>query len=148
MNRTILSAVLCVALDGCASTRPASESALGAPVEIEATRVANPPAPMRVVEVPTPLPLPGQLKPLPEAQAPASGDPAHVVAAANRAARIEPARDGFIDAMQVWPYSDGALRSEEHTSELQPLMRHAYAVFCWKKKKHQLYRTLCLKYLH
>src|SRR3546814_5360222 len=64
---------------------------------------------MRVVEVPTPLPLPGQLKPLPEAQAPASGDPAHVVAAANRAARIEPARDGFIDAMQVWPYSDGAL---------------------------------------
>src|SRR3546814_91025 len=36
-------------------------------------------------------------------------DPAHVGAAANRAARIEPARDGFIDAMQVWPYSDGAL---------------------------------------
>src|SRR3546814_13546107 len=107
----------CVARAACASTRPASEIALDAPVEIEATPIANPPAPMRVVEVPTPLPLPGQLKPLPEAQAPASGDPAHVVAAANRAARIEPARDGFIDAMQVWPYSDGALyqvyRSEE-----------------------------------
>src|SRR3546814_9378443 len=28
------------------------------------------------------------------------------------------------------------LRSEEHTSELQSLMRISYAVFCLKKKKH------------
>src|SRR3546814_3623708 len=28
-----------------------------------------------------------------------------------------------------------ANRSEEHTSELQSLMRTSYAVFCWKKKK-------------
>src|SRR3546814_4065573 len=27
-----------------------------------------------------------------------------------------------------------ALRSEEHTSELQSLMRISYAVFCWKQK--------------
>src|SRR3546814_7207383 len=27
------------------------------------------------------------------------------------------------------------LRSEEHTSELQSIMRTSYAVFCWKKKK-------------
>src|SRR3546814_7446146 len=31
------------------------------------------------------------------------------------------------------------LRSEEHTSELQSLMRSSYAVFCLKKKKHKLY---------
>src|SRR3546814_4437078 len=31
------------------------------------------------------------------------------------------------------PYSSG--RSEEHTSELQSLMRISYAVFCLKKKK-------------
>src|SRR3546814_1062833 len=30
--------------------------------------------------------------------------------------------------------SDSAVRSEEHTSELQSLMRHSYAVFCLKKK--------------
>src|SRR3546814_7313777 len=30
----------------------------------------------------------------------------------------------------------GAVRSEEHTSELQSLMRSSYAVFCLKKKKH------------
>src|SRR3546814_3882284 len=29
----------------------------------------------------------------------------------------------------------GVPRSEEHTSELQPLMRISYAVFCLKKKK-------------
>src|SRR3546814_7342256 len=30
-----------------------------------------------------------------------------------------------------------ALRSEEHTSELQSLMRISYAVFCLKKKKNK-----------
>src|SRR3546814_4957184 len=30
---------------------------------------------------------------------------------------------------------DGPVRSEEHTSELQSLMRISYAVFCLKKKK-------------
>src|SRR3546814_6778781 len=30
---------------------------------------------------------------------------------------------------------DPAVRSEEHTSELQSLMRISYAVFCLKKKK-------------
>src|SRR3546814_10490922 len=32
-------------------------------------------------------------------------------------------------------------RSEEHTSELQSLMRTSYAVFCLKKKKKQVYNT-------
>src|SRR3546814_1223348 len=32
--------------------------------------------------------------------------------------------------------SRGMRRSEEHTSELQPLMRNSYADFCMKKKKH------------
>src|SRR3546814_2920759 len=31
------------------------------------------------------------------------------------------------------------VRSEEHTSELQSLMRISYAVFCLKKKKHKMY---------
>src|SRR3546814_7662702 len=32
-------------------------------------------------------------------------------------------------------------RSEEHTSELQSLMRISYAVFCLKKKKRRLSKT-------
>src|SRR3546814_9122754 len=31
-------------------------------------------------------------------------------------------------------------RSEEHTSELQPLMRTSYAVFCLKKKEESQYQ--------
>src|SRR3546814_1104242 len=33
-------------------------------------------------------------------------------------------------------------RSEEHTSELQSLMRISYAVFCLKKKKQQIHNTI------
>src|SRR3546814_7444508 len=33
-------------------------------------------------------------------------------------------------------------RSEEHTSELQSLMRISYAVFCLKKKKHKINNTI------
>src|SRR3546814_4624590 len=33
-------------------------------------------------------------------------------------------------------HSDRRSRSEEHTSELQSLLRISYAVFCLKKKKH------------
>src|SRR3546814_4467640 len=35
--------------------------------------------------------------------------------------------------------AEGADRSEEHTSELQSLMRISYAVFCLKKKKNTIY---------
>src|SRR3546814_7847432 len=39
------------------------------------------------------------------------------------------------------------LRSEEHTSELQSLMRISYAVFCLNKKKHNRNNRLD-KYTH
>src|SRR3546814_9736431 len=35
-----------------------------------------------------------------------------------------------------YPRSPSGMRSEEHTSELQSLMRISYAVFCLKKKKN------------
>src|SRR3546814_2568261 len=38
-------------------------------------------------------------------------------------------------------FGTGRRRSEEHTSELQSLMRISYAVYCLKKQK-QLFRTL------
>src|SRR3546814_1162546 len=56
---------------------------------------------------------------------------------------IDPAKDLVIVQIAAWPAASGpqysarrlALRSEEHTSELQSLMRISYAVFCLKKKK-------------
>src|SRR3546814_4798753 len=44
-----------------------------------------------------------------------------------------------------------AVRSEEHTSELQSLMRISYAVFCLKKKKNKkknIYNTYQHHILH
>src|SRR3546814_4011654 len=38
---------------------------------------------------------------------------------------------------------EAVLRSEEHTSELQSLMRISYAVFCLKKKKPKTTLLLC-----
>src|SRR3546814_4145679 len=37
----------------------------------------------------------------------------------------------------LWEELPKQLRSEEHTSELQSLMRISYAVFCLKKKKYK-----------
>src|SRR3546814_3225603 len=37
----------------------------------------------------------------------------------------------------AWEPNDRFRRSEEHTSELQSLMRISYAVFCLKKKRHK-----------
>src|SRR3546814_2240839 len=49
-------------------------------------------------------------------------------------------RQSYSEATQWWEFtSSPALqdgRSEEHTSELQSLMRISYAVFCLKKKKN------------
>src|SRR3546814_7408052 len=39
------------------------------------------------------------------------------------------------DRVVQTPFGDRSGRSEEHTSELQSLMRISYAVFCLKKKK-------------
>src|SRR3546814_5442068 len=44
---------------------------------------------------------------------------------------VRRARDQGIDGI----YCSNHGRSEEHTSELQSLMRNSYAVFCLKKKK-------------
>src|SRR3546814_5980583 len=46
-----------------------------------------------------------------------------------------PRPDATPRPVMVWIHG-GAYRSEEHTSELQSLMRISYAVFCLKKKKN------------
>src|SRR3546814_8574160 len=47
---------------------------------------------------------------------------------------------GAIEQLSPARDDDGWDRSEEHTSELQSLMRTSYAVFCLKKKKDQTER--------
>lgn len=72
----------------------------------------DPPKPVQVVAVPQPLPLPGQLKPLPGPGRTAPSEPADPrarIEAANGAARVQPTRAGYLNAVQVYPFSDGAL---------------------------------------
>src|SRR3546814_3876523 len=47
----------------------------------------------------------------------------------------------FEAAMHRRHITGPVLRSEEHTSELQSLMRISYAVFCLKTKNHIFYHT-------
>src|SRR3546814_7831263 len=50
--------------------------------------------------------------------------------------------DGELEHGAVWHEAGGwALRSEEHTSELQSLMRISYAVLCLKKKRKKITST-------
>lgn len=75
-----------------------------------AVQAVDPPAPVTVVELPKPLPLPGQMKPVEASRrTPEPVDPAARVNQANAAARIQPVRDGFINSMQVYPFTQGAL---------------------------------------
>src|SRR3546814_4371721 len=48
---------------------------------------------------------------------------------------IAPFNSGKYEGARLYPPRRDT-RSEEHTSELQSLMRISYAVFCLKKKKH------------
>jgi type IV secretion system protein VirB9 len=80
------------------------------PREITAVRQIEHESPA-VIAVPTPLPLPGQLMSLeggPDTP-PEPSDPRRRIVAANSAARIEPAREGFINAIQVYPFTGGSL---------------------------------------
>ncbi|AYG68162.1 P-type conjugative transfer protein TrbG [Rhizobium sp. CCGE531] len=75
-----------------------------------AVKLADPVGPVKVVEVAKPLPLPGQLKPIEEVRKkPEPSDPKARIAAANEAARMQPVREGFINAVQVYPFAIGAL---------------------------------------
>jgi P-type conjugative transfer protein TrbG len=98
-----------LALAGCSVFQPPEISYDDTPKPAMLT--PDPPKPVQVVELPQPLPLPGQLKPIPSGKsAPRqAADPLARVDQANGAARVEPTRAGYINAIQIYPFSEGAL---------------------------------------
>jgi type IV secretion system protein TrbG len=97
------------ALAGCSTFKPPQISYDDPPPQ-PAVLETEPPKPVEVVEIPKLLPLPGQLKPLPgQRSAPEPRDPKQRVDLANAAARVQPTRRGYINAVQVYPFADGAL---------------------------------------
>src|SRR3546814_6603842 len=65
------------------------------------------------------------------------GDVPDRVLAGRHAADVGVQRHGLRRAVALGRCEAQQFRSEEHTSELQSLMRISYAVFCLKKKKIQ-----------
>lgn len=109
---TLLATTALLANSGCATRSvPPPEIRLDEPVA--AKLAAEPPKPMEVVAMPQPLPLPEQLKPVPaeleNRSKPEPADAKERVTQANQEARMAPTREGYVNAIQVWPYSEGAL---------------------------------------
>ncbi len=111
MHRNILYLCLlsAVALSGCTTFKPPQIS-YDDPPPAPAVLETEPPKPVQVVEVPKLLPLPGQLKPLPgQRSVPELADPKKRVDLANAAARVQPTRRGYLNAVQVYSFAEGAL---------------------------------------
>ncbi|AIJ46954.1 conjugative transfer protein TrbG [Comamonas testosteroni TK102] len=101
-----------VLLSGCATQgKPPPAISLDEPAQAQLLPEA--PKPVELVTVPEPLALPGQMKPLPgAADAKAPPEPTDEklrISRANAEARIAPTREGYVNAIQVWPFTDGAL---------------------------------------
>jgi len=104
--------LILLVLSGCATQgKPPPAISLDEPVL--AYPVPEPPLPVEVVAVPEVLPMPGQMKPLLEVEeadsAPETADETVRVSRANEEARMAPTREGYVNAIQVWPFTEGAL---------------------------------------
>ncbi len=112
-SRNVALLALTTLLTACATVNksPPPEIRLDAPVQ--AQPAPEPLKRMTVVAVPEPLPLPAQLKPLLTQPSPPPTaepvDPRKRVAQANDEARVAPEREGYLNAIQIWPYAEGAL---------------------------------------
>jgi type IV secretion system protein VirB9 len=102
----IRSSILLVAVAaGCASRQPPPPQYVRAVPEKELPRQ---PA---VIEVPKPVPMPGQLRRLPvyEVKHAEKRSPSDVIADANRKAALGPEREGYFNAIMTYDFADGAL---------------------------------------
>src|SRR3546814_2813439 len=78
---------------------------------------------------------------MPDPAACAAGEIARVRPMAAPTRRQEP-RDGILASCMIILLGGWQTRSEEHTSELQPLMRSSYAVFCLNNNNISQKQTL------
>ena len=111
-RRLASASVVALAVGACATRVQVPEiPILDGPAFTAAKREPEPKQAVQYVEVPKPLPLPGQLKPVPRVAQKQKDErsPKERIVGANAAARIEPVKDGYINAIQVYPYTKGAL---------------------------------------
>jgi type IV secretion system protein VirB9 len=115
MNTPLIAAyafTVTVLLGACATSVQVPEvPILDGPAFRAAKREPEQKPPVEYVEVPKVLPLPGQLKPVPKATEKKKDERTlkERIVGANAAARFDPVKDGYINAIQVYPYTKGAL---------------------------------------
>ncbi|GLS33459.1 type IV secretion system protein VirB9 [Mesorhizobium albiziae] len=100
-----------IALAGCAGKKTPPPNIAYDSGNFQAAAIEPEPAkPVEVVTVAKPLPLPGQLQPPPATEKQKNKKPPTArVEAANNAALQEPVEQGYINAVQVYPFTEGAL---------------------------------------
>ena len=112
MRKTLIALAAPVALAACAHKEPPPQISYDTDDFTAAALNAEPPLPVEIVTLPEPVPLPGQLMPMPGEWEPPpedARDPETRISDANSAAAMEPTGEGYVNAIQVYPYTEGAL---------------------------------------
>jgi len=105
----LITSASALTLSACMTTTPPPSIAYDRE-DFRAARIEKEPMkPVKIVQVPKVLPLPGQLQPAPGEPQEEKRPPTARVEDANKAATQEPTRHGYINAIQVYPFTDGAL---------------------------------------
>ena len=106
MLRIILATSALALTTACATTEldPIDSSAFVAATPLEDETEY----PARIIETAVPLPLPGQMKAIETVPSPRVS-PRQAIREGRESALIEPSVDGYVNAIQVYPYTEGAL---------------------------------------
>ncbi|MEZ5999438.1 P-type conjugative transfer protein TrbG [Hyphomonas sp.] len=109
MIRNLLASSGLALIAACATTPTDLE-----PIDPEAFQAASPieeeiDHPIRIVETAIPLPLPGQMKAVASSPPEPQASPEEAIKEGRAHALIEPSVDGYVNAIQVYPYTEGAL---------------------------------------
>ena len=107
----VMASTAAIALAACAHRGSPPEISLDEPAPaVSQSAVSEIKIPVPVVAVPTPLPILSEPDLAPhESVAAEPASPASRVARANREARVQPSRYGYVNATQVWPFAPGSL---------------------------------------
>jgi type IV secretion system protein VirB9 len=108
IRNVIALSISAAALAACAGRTPPPAIPYDAADFRPAAIEPEPPKPVEIVLAPHPVPLPGQMLPPPLVK-PDARAPTARVDAANRAATQEPSSAGYVNAVQVYPWTEGAL---------------------------------------
>ena len=108
MIKNLILPLLVCALTACADKQPDFQYDTQ---DYQPAKMQEKPAlPIKIVEVAKPVPMPGQLKLLPDkVEIPIITNPHKVISAAHKKSKVLPSASGYLNAIQTYPFMEGAL---------------------------------------